>query len=705
MKKVILVVDIVIFFTMTNCSKNPFKYPVTRKSDTFDVYFGKKIQDPYRWLENPNSEETKKWVAEENKLTFDYLDKIPFREKIIKRLFQTYNYPRMTSPLKKAGKYFFLKNNGLQNQDILYYQESLKDTPKILLDPNQFDKEGKISLGEYSISKNGRYLAYAVSQGGSDWRKIYIKNIETGEIMPDSLMWVKFSTIAWYKDGFFYSRYPEPNTNENLTDTNKNHQICYHRIHSSQKDDLPVFENHKFPDRILSATVTNDERYLIIEEAESTYGNQIYLKNLEQVTNPFICISETFDSENHIVGNIGNNFFLLTNKNASRYKLQVFTFSPSGKSEKKDLIQESKSILQMVYLAGNNLIAKYLTDAHAELKIFDIRGKFINQIRFDLPGDVTELNGEFGDQEFFYSYTSYTLPPEVYRYDATSEISTLLFKPELDYNATDYITDLKFCKSKDGTEIPLYISHKKGIVNDGNNPLLLYGYGGFNISLLPRFYPYLILWLENGGIFVNANIRGGGEYGEEWHKAGTKLNKQNVFDDFIAAAEYLIKEKYTNSEKLAVEGRSNGGLLIGTVVNQRPDLFKVALPAVGVMDMLRFRDFTIGWAWESDYGSVKNKTEYENLLSYSPLHNISSKKEYPAILVTTADRDDRVVPAHSFKYISTLQEKTHGKNPAFIRIQTDAGHGAGKPVTFQIEERADILAFIYYNMKLKPEIK
>ncbi|MBN2612129.1 MAG: S9 family peptidase [Bacteroidales bacterium] len=705
MKKSSLLVASLITLCMLSCTNHRLKYPEAEKTNVSDTYFGKTVHDPYRWLEDPASEKTRQWITAQNALTFSYLEKIPYRDKIKEHLTGIYNYAKMNTPLKKAGKFFYLKNSGLQNHDILYMQETADSEPVELLDPNKLDREGKISLGEFNISGDGNFLAFSVSQGGSDWREIYIKNILTGEMLNDSVKWVKFSSIAWHRDGFFYSRYPRPEDEKSLTDMNKNHRVYYHKTGTSQAEDMLIFETAGFPDRILTARVTDDEKFLIIEEAESTYGSRLHIKKMEDPGAEFVLLMEDFSYENHIVGNIENQILLLTNRDATRYKLQSLNFNNTPAGLPIDLIPENENLLEKVNIAGDKLIAKYLVDAHAELRVFDLSGKYLYQINLPPLGDVSDLSSSFNDPEVFYTYTSYTTPPEVFRYNSATNTSELFFKPETSFDENGYTTSLEFCTSKDGTRVPLYITCKKEIEKNGKNPLMLYGYGGFNISLQPRFSPYIMYWLENGGIFVNANIRGGGEYGEEWHKAGTKLQKQNVFDDFIAAAEFMINQKYTNPEKILIEGRSNGGLLIGAVVNQRPELFKVALPAVGVMDMLRFSRFTIGWAWESDYGSVNNEKEFESLLSISPLHNIKTNIEYPAILVTTAERDDRVVPAHSFKYMATLQEKEDNKNPLLIRIQTDAGHGAGKPVNVQIDERADILAFTFYNLRITPVFK
>ncbi|MBS1234246.1 MAG: f1pep1, partial [Bacteroidetes bacterium] len=685
------------------CNNKHFDYPQTAKVDTVDVYFGKTIADPYRWLEDPTLPETVEWINAQNKVTFGYLSRIPFRDSLKVRLTEVWNYERYSTPLKKGEKYYFQKNSGLQNQSVLYVMDSLGAEPRIILDPNLFSQDGTVALSDYALSKDGRYLAYALSKGGSDWNEIFVKDIISGEDLADHLEWIKFSSISWYKKGFYYSRYPKPAEDQQLTSRNLNHQVYYHTLGKPQEKDILVFEDREHPDRGFYTDVTTDERFLIVYESESTYGNRVYIKSLEGKGKNFTRLNETFDYEMYIVGSRENDLYLLTNENAPRNKLVRLTYEMvSNKLQASDIIPEEDNVLEQVELAGDRIMAKYLVDAHSVIRVMDRQGKFQHDLKLPEYVNVGSMNGETGDNELFYSLASYTIPTTIYRYDVKSDSSTVLFKPAVDFNPDDYVTRLEFCTSKDGTKIPLFIVHHKKVKMNGKNPTWLYGYGGFNVSLLPRFSPARIVWLENGGIFVNANLRGGGEYGEEWHKAGIKLKKQNVFDDFIAAAEYLIRNNYTKPSRLAIAGESNGGLLIGAVINQRPDLFGVAFPGVGVMDMLRYHKFTIGWAWESDYGSVNDSAEFNYLLGYSPLHTIRKNVKYPAVLVTTADHDDRVVPAHSFKYIATLQEKYKGPNPVMIRIQTKAGHGAGKPTQFQIEEMADIWAFAFYTMHINP---
>jgi prolyl oligopeptidase len=700
MKNVWIVVSVALLMA---CNSEHFNYPVTQKVDTVDVYFGKQVADPYRWLENPSSAETGEWIKAQNKVTMGYLSQIPFRDSLKARLTEVWNYERYGNLEKKGGKYYFLKNNGLQNQDVLFAMDSIGSQPYIVLDPNLFSQDGTVALTGFAVSDDGKYLAYSLARGGSDWNEIFVRDLTTGEDIADHIEWVKFSGLSWYKNGFYYSRYPKPDDNQELTSRNRNHMVYYHKLGRLQEKDDQVFQDPEYPDRNFAADVTDDQQFLIIYESESTYGNRIYIKKLESPGKNFIRLNETFDYEMSIVGNSGDTLYLLTNENAPMNKLVRLMYDNRTNQVKgEDLIAEDQNVLEQVELAADKIITKYMVDVHSVITILNRQGKFLYNLELPEYVNVSSINGNDGDKEVFYSLTSYTIPTAIYRYDAEINKSGVLFRPKVDFNPDDYKTELAFCTSKDGTKIPLYIIYRKDIKRNGKNPTYLYGYGGFNYSLLPRFSPSRIVWLENGGIVAMANLRGGGEYGEEWHKAGTKLKKQNVFDDFIAAAEYLIKNNYTKPNRLAIEGRSNGGLLVGAVINQQPGLFGVAFPGVGVMDMLRYHKFTIGWAWESDYGSANDSVEFSYLYSYSPLHNIQEGLPYPAVMVITADRDDRVVPAHSFKYIATLQEKYKGNKPVMIRIQTNAGHGAGKPTRFQIEEQADLWAFAFYNMKIVP---
>ncbi|MFO7939171.1 MAG: prolyl oligopeptidase family serine peptidase [Bacteroidales bacterium] len=679
--------------------KQTFQYPETRKVDTVDTYFGQQVADPYRWLEDDASEETAQWVEAQNQVTFQYLDAIPFREKIESRLTELWDFPKSSTPFREGGRYFFFKNDGLQNQSVLYVQEDLDAEPQVLLDPNTLSEDGTVALSGMAVSHNGNYLAYAISRGGSDWQELFVKNIETGELLEDHLQWVKFSNISWYKNGFFYSRYDEP-TGSELSNKNTYHKVYYHKLGTKQAEDNLLFQNANEPLRNYSTDITSDEKYLLIYETESTSGNNLYVHNLQ--TKKTTQLTTNFNYEYQVLDHIDGNLIVRTNYKAPKYKLIKINVRSHEIGNWVDILPEQKDVLSGCELAGNKLVATYMTDAHSTMKVFDFDGNLLQDVELPTLGTVGSVSGKMDSQDLFYAFSSFTLPTTVYKYNLETNQSEIYFKPDVDFDSDRYVTRQVFYKSKDGTEIPMFVVHKKGLELDGERPTLLYGYGGFNVSLLPRFSVSRLIWLENDGVFALANLRGGGEYGENWHRQGMKLNKQNVFDDFIAAGEYLVDNEYTSSERLAIQGGSNGGLLVGAVLNQRPDLFQVAFPAVGVMDMLRYQHFTIGWAWVNEYGSSADSVQFENLYNYSPLHTIDENKEYPAVLVTTADHDDRVVPAHSFKYIATLQEKYQGENPVMIRIQTKAGHGAGKPTTLQIQELADLWSFAFYNMGVEP---
>ena len=686
---------------MISCNKRTIQYPETKKVDQKDVYFGVEVNDPYRWLENDKSQETEAWVKAQNEVTFSYLSKIPYRDKIKERLTSLWNFETMQAPFKKAGKYFFFKNNGLQNQDVLYMQNSLTDEPKILLDPNTLSEDGTVSLGGYSVSNDGKYLAYQISKGGSDWNEIFIKEIETGKDLEDHIKWIKFSGIAWYKNGFFYSRYDEPASGSELSGVNKYHKVYYHKLGSPASNDELVYQNPEYPLRNFRAQVSIDEKYLFIYETQSTNGNNLYVKNLHKKDN-FIKLTTGFNYDYTVLDHVDDNLIVITNYNAPKYKLVRINVNTLDIGNWIDIIPEKKDVLASCRLAGGKVIASYLQDAQTKLEIYSLKGDYLSDIELPAIGTVGRINSVYSENEVFFSFVSFTVPNTVFMYNTAEGVIKPFFEPKLDFDFSNYETKQVFYTSKDGTKVPMFIVHKKGLDLNGKNTTLLYAYGGFNISQLPSFSLERLILLENGGVFALANIRGGGEYGENWHKAGVGLNKQNVFDDFIAASEYLINEGYTSPKKLTIRGGSNGGLLVGAVVNQRPDLYAVAFPEVGVMDMLRYHQFTIGWAWVDEYGSSKDSIHFENLYHYSPLHNINNNLDYPATMVITADHDDRVVPAHSFKYIATLQEKYIGKNPVLIRIQTKAGHGGGKPTAMRIDEAADRLAFIFYNTKLKP---
>ncbi len=687
--------------TKTN-SNEPLKYPETKKCDTVDNYFGTAVADPYRWLEDDFSDETANWVKAQNEVTNNYLAKISYRDKMKNRLQEIMNYPKESAPSKKGCRYFFYRNDGLQNQSVLYYKNSLDGEAVELLDPNKLSDDGTVALSNLGISDDGNYLGYAISRNGSDWEEIFVKNIETGETLNDHLMWVKFTSIAWKDDGFFYSRFPEP-TNE-LSGVNENGQLYYHKVGTEQKEDQLAYEDKTNPDLSFNADVIN-KRYLIIYGSESTSGNCLYYKDLDKANSDFVKLVDNFENDYAVIDEIDGNFIVMTNYFAPEYKvIKIFLDNPTP-AKWLDLIPKSDAgVLTEVIHIGKKLIANYTKDAHTVIRIFDEEGHFISNLDNDMIGTIGGFSGDTEDTETFYTVTSYTTPAAIYKYDIENNKSELYKNSEIKFNADEYVTEQKFYTSKDGTKVPIFLTHKKDIALDGNNPTLLYGYGGFNISLTPSFSATRIAWLEQGGVYAVANIRGGGEYGKTWHEAGTKMQKQNVFDDFIAAAEFLISEKYTCKEKLAIQGGSNGGLLVGAVVNQRPDLFAVAIPQVGVMDMLRYHKFTIGRYWAVDYGTSEDSKEmFEYIYKYSPLHSVKNGVEYPAILVTTADHDDRVVPAHSFKYAATLQNSEIGNKPHLIRIESNAGHGSGKPLDKAINEVVDIYSFIFYNMGIEPK--
>ncbi len=707
MKKILIFVLVAIIFASCKNQKT-MVYPTAKKVNAADTFFGTVVPDPYRWMENENDPDLKKWIDEENKLTFGFLEKIPYRKQIFNRLKQLYNYEKFSTPWYKGGKFFQFRNNGLQNQYVLYVMKSPDDTGKILIDPNKFSADGTVSLSTIGISKDGKFVAYAINRSGSDWQEIYVKEIETGKNLPDSIKWAKFSGITWFKDGFFYSRYPEPEQGKELTAQNLNQQVFYHKINTPQSEDKLIFANPDEPENGFSTDISTDEKFLIISEWKGTSGNRIYFKDLTGENSCFVKLNETFDYDFHFVDHINGKLLFITNYNAPNYKLIAIDPENPAEENWQDLIPEKNYVLQSVKIADKDkLFASYLKDVVSYIDVYNAAGDSLYHLNLPSPGSANisvsdEL--DFG----FLSLTSYTSPGTIYIINVSDGSLKKFWEPEINgINFDEYETKEEFYTSFDGTKVPIFIVYKKGIKLDGQNPAWLYGYGGFNISLTPYFNPLRMLWLENGGVFAVANIRGGGEYGEKWHKAGTKLNKKNVFKDFIAAAEYLIKQGYTNPDKLVIQGGSNGGLLIGAVVNMRPDLFKVALPAVGVMDMLRYFRFTIGKAWAADYGlPTENEELFKYIYSYSPLHNIhcSDTTVYPAILVTTADHDDRVVPAHSFKYIATLQEKCkNNPNPLLIRIETKAGHGGGKPTQKILEEWTDIYSFVFYNLGMTPK--
>ena len=694
----------IVMMLATACNHNKTQYPQTPKGDASDDYFGTTVADPYRWLEDDHSPEVAQWVAAQNNLTNSHLQNIPFRDALKARLSELWDYDAMSVPFKEGGRYFYYKKTGLQNQSVLYTTTSLDEPATVLLDPNTMSDDGTVAISTISPSRDGKYLAYSISEAGSDWQKIKVRDIATGKDLDDEIRWVKFSGISWFGNGFYYGRYDAPEQGSELSNINKHHKVYYHQVGTDPKTDELVFQNKQHPLRTFGAHVTDDEHYLVISETESTYGNTMYVKNLRNKHSGFSQLTNGFEYEYSVVGHIDGNLLVHTNYKAPKYKLVKINMNSQDIGNWVDVIAETKDVLSSCALAGGRIVANYIVDAKSKAEVYDLNGNKLHEIALPGIGTIGSLSGSNSEPTAFYTFSSFTTPTTVFRYDIGSNTSTEIFKPSMAFDGNDYETKQIFYTSKDGTLVPMFIIHKKGIALDGNNPTLLYGYGGFNISLLPGFSTSRLLWLENGGVYAIANLRGGGEYGENWYRAGTKLNKQNVFDDFIAAAEHLIAERYTQPKRLAIMGGSNGGLLVGAVTNQRPDLFGVAVPQVGVMDMLRFHKFTIGWAWVNDYGSSEDSVQFLNLLRYSPLHNIKPDVRYPAILVTTADHDDRVVPAHSFKYIATMQEKNpKAKKPALIRIQTRAGHGAGRPTSIAIQEYVDIYSFIMHHMGIAPK--
>jgi len=705
MKKLILPLFCISIMVSCSNERTKMNYPISKKVDSTDVYFDTTVADPYRWLEDDNSEETKAWVIEQNKVTDQFLNAIPFKAKIKERLTEVWNYPKVGVPFKKGDLYFHYRNDGLQNQSVLYVQSKLEDEARVLLDPNQLSDDGTVALADISVSSDSKYLAYLIARSGSDWNEVFVKDIATGEDISDHLMWIKFSGVSWYKDGFFYAAYDAPKAGTELSNSNEYHKVYYHKLGNKQSEDELVYQDSKFPKRLYGASVTDDEKYLILSAMSASHGNALYFKELDRKGADFKLITDELTFDHNIIDDINGSLLMYTNNGSPKYRLVSVDVKNPSKENWKDIIPEKENVLSGVKLAGGKIVATYMQDAYSKIEILNMDGRFDSD--FELPGIGTagSFSGKKDEKEAFYSFESFTSPEIAYKYNFESKKSEIFYQPKISFNPKDFITEQRFFTSKDETQVPMFIIYKKGTQLDGNNPCLLYGYGGFNVSLTPYFTPRRLVWLENGGVYVVANLRGGGEYGEDWHQAGTKLKKQNVFDDCISAAEYLIENKYTNADKLALKGGSNGGLLVGAVINQRPDLFKVAIPEVGVMDMLRYHKFTIGWAWAGDYGTSEDNEEMFNYLyKYSPIHNIDNKA-YPAVMVTTADHDDRVVPAHSFKYMATLQEKYKGNEPVLIRIESKAGHGAGMPTSKQIEEYADIWSFIFHNMNINPDIK
>lgn len=680
---------------------NNLKYPTTEKRVVIDSYFGTDIQDPYRWLEDDLSEETMDWVNNQNKTTFNYLNSIPYKSNIKKRLEQIWNYEKRTSPFNEGDYTYYYKNNGLQNQYVVYRKKDSEDE-EVFLDPNSFSEDGTISLTGLDFSKNGNLVSYSISEGGSDWRKVVVMDTETKEIIGDTLTNIKFSGISWKNnDGFFYSSYDKPEGSE-LSEMTDNHKLYYHKLNTDQNQDKLIFggkSTDKY--RYVSSSVSEDNKYLFITASNLTDGNKLFVMNLTKDSNKIEVVSDDETTDDYVIETDGNTFYILTNSNAPNKKLVRTKYNRLNQKYWIDVIPETENVLN-ISVGGGYFFAEYYLDAISDVSQYDYNGKLIRKL--DLPGlgSFSGLWGKKEQKELYFSFSNYYIPTSIYSYNPEKGDSSLFWKSDIRFNSSEYISKQIFYESKDGTKVPMIITHKKNIKLNGKNPTILYGYGGFNISRTPGFSVTNAIWMDLGGVYAVPNIRGGGEYGKEWHNAGTKLNKQNVFDDFIAAAEYLISSNYTSSDHLAIRGGSNGGLLVGAVMTQRPDLMKVALPAVGVLDMLRYHKFTAGAGWAFDYGiSEESEEMFEYLLGYSPIHNVEENVEYPATLVTTGDHDDRVVPAHSFKFAAHLQDKQIGKNPVLIRIEKDAGHGGGTPLSKTIDQYSDIFSFTLFNMGYK----
>ena len=677
------------------------QYPKAAKDGTVDEYFGEKVSDPYRWLENDTSAQTAAWVEAENKVTNAYLQKIPFREKLLKRLTELSSYERIGAPFKQNGKWYFYRNDGLQNQYVIYVKDQLDGEPRVFLDPNKLSTDGTVALKSLDFSNNGRWAAYAISRSGSDWQEFFVIDLATGELTDDHIEWAKFSDASWLGDGFYYSAYDRPTEGKEFSNVNAGHKIYYHKIGTPQSDDVLFYQNPTEPKRFYDVEVNEDETLMYLYESGAGAGNNLYVRDLRQTDALFIQMTNDMDYLYSPLYDDGDRMYFFTNFGAPKGRIMTADIHQPGVNDWQELVPEQKNVLSGASVIGRQLVLTYSQDASDHAFIYGLDGKLRHEVKLPMVGSV-DFTGKEKEPECFYSFTSFTQPGTVYRYDLRANTSTLYQQPQVKFRLQDYESRQLFFESKDGTRVPMFITYKKGMKLDGKNPVFLYGYGGFNISLGPAFSALRIPFLEKGGIYAQVNLRGGNEYGEEWHQAGTKLQKQNVFDDFISAAEYLIREGYTSKERLAIVGGSNGGLLVGACMTQRPDLFKVAIPQVGVMDMLRYHKFTIGWNWASDYGTSDDSKEmFEYLKGYSPLHNLKPGTAYPATLVTTADHDDRVVPAHSFKFAATLQECHKGPNPVLIRIDTKAGHGGGKPLAKVLEEQADIYSFILYNMGLK----
>ena len=687
--------------TATTMTAQKKIYPNAPKDGTVDTYFGVKIPDPFRPLEADRSKETAEWVAAENKITNEYLAKIPFRSKLLKRLKEVADYEKVGAPFKKNGKWYVFKNNGLQNQSVLYQMDELGGALHEFLDPNKLSTDGTVALQGISFSKDGRYMAYVISRSGSDWQEIYVKDVATGELLSDHIEWAKFGGAQWCGNGFYYSAYDAPEKGKEYSSKNEVHKVYYHKIGTPQGQDVLFYQNPAHPLRFYSVSLNKEETMMFLHESGAGSGMNLYVRDLRVPDAQFIQMTSNMDLQYSPIETVGDNIYLLTNDGAPRGRVMVADIHKPGFKDWKELIGESKGVLEDVQFADDKLVLTYSQDASTHLYVYSLEGKELNEIKLPTVGRAG-FSGERGQKECFYSFASFTVPGTIYQYDMAQNKSTVYTEPKVKFDLGKYTTEQVFFISKDGTHVPMFLTYRKGLKHNGKNPVLIYGYGGFNISLSPNFSSMRIPFLENGGIYVQVNLRGGSEYGEEWHVAGTKMQKQNVFDDFISAAEWLVTNSFTSKDHIAIMGGSNGGLLVGACMTQRPDLFKVCIPQVGVMDMLRYHKFTIGWNWAPDYGTSEDSKEmFEYLYSYSPLHNLKKGVSYPATLVTTADHDDRVVPAHSFKFAATLQECQGGTAPVLIRIDSKAGHGGGKPLAKQLEEQADIYSFIMWNLGMK----
>lgn len=696
---------------LINPDKINMVYPPTKTVDVEDDYFGVTVKDPYRWLEDavtddPNTE-INKWVAAQSKLARVYLDGIDGKDKVSKRLTELYDYERKTAPFKEGGRLYFYKNSGLENQSIVYKQDKWDAPESVFLDPNTFSDDGTISLSGLNFSKDGKFAAYRTSESGSDWGTVYVKDAETGKMLSDKVEWLRYSGVAWFKDGFFYSRYGDNSGDDKFTQKNQFHQVYYHKVGTGQADDELIFADRTQPNRNYGVGVTEDESFLLLNVTESTSGNALYYKKSTNTTAEFSPLVDNFNHDYWVIDNVGDKLLIQTNYKAPKYQLIAIDVNqPEEKNWQVVIPEKENATLNGVQVIGGRLVARYTKEITNVLSVFEMDGKYVGDIQIPdiisktAPVTLSAVTGKKEDMEGYFTMSSFTLPSTICKVNTKTLESQVWQKPNVKFNPADYEIEYTHYKSKDGTSIPISIVYKKGLKRDGNNPTLLYGYGGFNISILPRFALNRLPFLEKGGIYAVANIRGGGEMGQEWHEAGTKLKKQNVFDDFIAAGEYLIAQKYTSSKKLAIEGRSNGGLLVGACITQRPDLYRAALPIVGVLDMMRYHQFTIGHFWATDYGRSDDSTQYKNLLSYSPVHN-TKPANYPATMVMTADHDDRVVPGHSFKFAAALQANNTGNMPTIIRIDRKAGHGAGKPITKVIEEETDKIAFLMFNLGMQ----